>query len=833
MPENWRNWAAVAFVLAALVLLYPRRELAPGKKPKGLVEITFMGPGGPIGGAMADAVREFERESEKAHERDSSRPVYRVISGQDAARDQVSDPTRFLVSVAGGTPPDVIFFDRFAVAEWAARGAFLPLDPFIERDLKAGRKDTPHAGLYYKSCWDETVYRGKVYCIPNGVDDRALFYNKNLLKRAGLVDVHGRARPPRDWDELLDYAVRLTERDREGRLTRIGFAPQYGNSWLYIYGWMAGGEFMSKDGTRCTLNDPKIVRALEYMTKIYDALGGYAAVNAFQAGFQGGELDPFIQGKVAMKIDGSWNMPHLAAYGQGLDFGVAPPPMPKSEMVKGRRVTWNGGWSYAIPAAARNRAAAWEFIRYITSDRAVMIMTESERADVEAQGRLFIPYQHPVIHLNRLVFEKYVYANPLVPRNIKDGCRVFNDLLPAARFRPVTPVGQLMWNEHVNATENALYHNSTAREALDRGTAVVQRDLDRLLKPRTGSRVRWSWFFLVYPALLALIALAVFEWDTKPALRQAVARLFRLPQTMTRGVTEGLHSAYFRRQWGGGFLCGSPWLLGFIIFGGGPMLFSLLISFCDYDILNPPLFTGATNYRILFREDSLVPTALWNTCYMAIGVPLGMAVSLALALLLNVEVRGIAAWRTMFYLPAIVPMVAASVLWIWIFNPEGGLINMVLRAVHVPGPSWLQDASWSKPSLILMGLWGSGGGMIIWLAGLKGIPRELYEAASIDGAGEFQQFRHVTIPQLTPYIFFNLVMGLIGTLQIFGTAFIMTGGGPVNSTLFYVYHLFNNAFRYGHMGYASAMAWILFALVLALTVVQLKLSKKWVHYEAG
>jgi multiple sugar transport system permease protein len=262
------------------------------------------------------------------------------------------------------------------------------------------------------------------------------------------------------------------------------------------------------------------------------------------------------------------------------------------------------------------------------------------------------------------------------------------------------------------------------------------------------------------------------------------------------------------------------------------MLFSLLMSLCDYDILNPPRFVGLSNYTWMFTQDHLFVPALWNTLYMAIGVPIGMAASLAMALLLNVKIRGIAVWRTLFYLPSIVPMVAASVLWIWIFNPQGGLINETLRSLGWPEPLWLQSPDWSKPSLILMGLWGAGGGMIIWLAGLKGIDEQLYEAASIDGANAWQKFRHVTLPQLTPYIFFNLVMGLIGTFQIFGQAFIMTQGGPVNSTLFYVYHLFNQAFRYGHMGYASAMAWVLLAIVLVLTIVQFKLAKRWVYYES-
>lgn len=828
---RWRFWVILLLGLGLLWLLHPRRELRTDVPSEAVVEIVYMGPGGPISGAMADAVREFERRSEVAHAQDPSKPIYHVISGQNAARDQVADPTRFLISVAGGTPPDVIWFDRYAIAEWAARGAFAPLDPFIDRDLAAQRPETPSADRYFGSCWNEAKYRNQVYGIPTSVDDRALIYNRDLLKQAGLVDANGEAKPPRTWEELADYAVKLSAFDAEGNLTRVGFAPQFGNSWLYMYGWMNGGRFMSEDGKTCTINEPRIVEALTYMTEVYNRLGGYAKVAAFQAGFQGGELDPFIQGKVAMKIDGSWQMPFLAAYGRNVDFGVAPPPMPEKELAAGKpQVTWNGGWAYAIPATAKNKDAAWEFIRYMTSDRAMTIWMESEREVAEAQGRLFLPRQLPMKELNDQFFEHYVYSSPLIPDRIKDGCRVYNRLLPDAKFRPVTPVGQLLWNQHVSAMEAALYQRVTPKEALDTAAAIVQRDLNRVLSPPKGRTVQWRWFFLSYAVILLVLGTAVYLLDTHRGWRQRLARIFRLKQA--DAVLEGSSGGYFRSQWKAGWLCVSPWLIGFIVFGGGPMLFSLLMSFCEYDILNPPRFVGLANYQWLFTNDRLFPVSLYNTLFMVIGVPLGMSVSLGIALLLNLKIKGMAIWRTFFYLPAIVPMVAASILWIWIFNPSGGLLNRMIGFLGVQGPLWLQSPVWSKPALILMGLWGAGGGMIIWLAGLKGISEQLYEAASLDGANAWQQFRHITLPQLTPYIFFNLVMGMIGTFQIFGQAFIMTQGGPDNSTLFYVYHLFNYAFRYGQMGYASAMAWVLFLLVLVVTVFQLKFSKRWVYYEA-
>jgi multiple sugar transport system permease protein len=216
---------------------------------------------------------------------------------------------------------------------------------------------------------------------------------------------------------------------------------------------------------------------------------------------------------------------------------------------------------------------------------------------------------------------------------------------------------------------------------------------------------------------------------------------------------------------------------------------------------------------------------------MILEVPLGMGVGLAVALLLNAKLKGMAVYRTIFYLPAVVPLVASAIMWIWILQPSSGLINTVLRTFGIEGPLWLQSPVWSKPSIILMGLWGAGSGMVIWLAGLQGIPEVLYEAAEVDGAGWWPKFLHVTLPMLSPYVFYNLVMGIIGTFQIFTKAYIMTQGGPVDSTLFYVYYLFNNAFRYFRMGYASAMAWILFIIILIFTLIQTKLSRTWVYYE--
>lgn len=822
--------AAIAVV--AVWFLSPSSLQDVGGSP-GVVEISFMSPGGQLSGPLDDVVRAFERKTLEEHRKDPSRPIYRVVSGQNAAPDQTSDPTRFLTSVAGGMPPDVVNFDRFAIAEWAARNAFQNLDPYIEADLQANVPGAVRPEDYYASVWDEAKYKGHVYAIPNGVDDRVLYYNKDLLRQAGIVDpATGEAKPPVTWEELREAAKKLTRRGPTG-IERIGFAPNYGNSWFYMFAWMAGGEFMSADGRRCTLNDPANIRALQYMEDIYNDAGGYTDVQAFSASFQGGQLDPFIQGKVAMKIDGSWLMPFMSQYARGVDFGVAPPPMPADRLAAGAKpISWNGGWSYAIPVNAKKKKAAWEFIRFASSDEGNRVYAEGEREMSLAMGYPYVPMISPKPKMNEEFTARYLANNPRLPQRVKDGIKVCIDLIPDARFRPVTPVGQLLWNQQISAMEAALYGRKSPKEALDYATAVVQRDLDRILAPAVGTPITLSWFFAGYALLLVLTAAGAYLWDTRVNFRRGLARTFGRKRQMGEGdMVEGARGGYFRGQWLGGLLCTSPWLIGFIIFGGGPLFYSIVMSFCDYDVLSPPRFIGLRNYRIMLFEDELVPKSFWNTFVMLIQVPLGIVVGMLLAVLLNLRLRGMAFFRTACYLPAILPAVATFMLWIWIFNPVAGPLNGVLALFGIKGPAWLQNEFWSKPALIIMGLWGVGGGMIIWLAGLRNISGYLYEAAEIDGASAWQQFRHVTLPQLTPYIFFNLLMGLIAGFQRFDEAFVMTRGGPVNSSLFYVYHLFNNAFRYGKMGYACAMAWALFLVILVFTFFQMRSARQWVHYE--
>jgi len=289
----------------------------------------------------------------------------------------------------------------------------------------------------------------------------------------------------------------------------------------------------------------------------------------------------------------------------------------------------------------------------------------------------------------------------------------------------------------------------------------------------------------------------------------------------------------------------SPYILGFLGLTLGPLLASFYFGFTEYDIFNAPEWIGLANFRELF-SDNLFYTSLWNTVvYTVSAVPLGMAVAFLLALLLNRDLAARPLFRTIFFLPSIVPLVAASVLWVWVFNSQYGYLNWALQPLydHVlntlfgPGlapPNWLQSTTWSKPALIIMSVWGVGGTMVLYLAALQDVPRSLYEVADLDGASAFRKVVHVTLPMISPVLFFTFVMGLIGAFQVFTQAFIMTrGGGPGTSTLFYALYLFRNAFEYFRLGYASAMAWILFAIIGVLTFIVFKASGRFIYYEGG
>jgi multiple sugar transport system permease protein len=281
-----------------------------------------------------------------------------------------------------------------------------------------------------------------------------------------------------------------------------------------------------------------------------------------------------------------------------------------------------------------------------------------------------------------------------------------------------------------------------------------------------------------------------------------------------------------------GLLFGAPWILGFLVFGLIPFFTSLYYSFTFYTVLNPPSFIGLRNYANL-AGDIRFRTAVANTLYLAVfSIPLTNIAALCLALLLNMRVRGLAVWRTIFYLPSVTPVVATAIVWLWMFSPQAGLINYFLSLIGISGPGWLADPKWAKAALVIMSVWGVGGGMLIYLASLQDVPQSLYEAAEIDGAGAVDKFFHVTLPMISPVVLFNVVTGLIGALQYFTQVHVMTGGtgGPADSTLTISLYLWMSAFQFFKMGYASAQAWFLFIVIALLTIFVFRSSGRFVYY---
>lgn len=282
-----------------------------------------------------------------------------------------------------------------------------------------------------------------------------------------------------------------------------------------------------------------------------------------------------------------------------------------------------------------------------------------------------------------------------------------------------------------------------------------------------------------------------------------------------------------------GYLFLSPWILGFVIFLAGPMIASFYLSFTQYKVIKAPLWVGLANYQRMFTDELFYHSLKVTVIYTAISVPLGIVAALGIAVLLNQKIVASGLFRTIFYLPSIISGVAVAIVFAWIFNFRFGILNYLLSLVGIPGPNWLGSPRWALWAFVLMSLWGIGGNVVIFLAALQGVPQSLYEAAEIDGTGSWQRFWKITLPMISPALLFVFIMGVIGTFQTFTQSYIMTGGGPANATLFYLLYLYKNAFNWFEMGYASAMAWILFLIIMACTLILLRSSTLWVHYEGS
>jgi ABC-type sugar transport system permease subunit/ABC-type glycerol-3-phosphate transport system substrate-binding protein len=680
---------------------------------------------------------------------------------------------KILPAVAGGVAPDLTLFDRFLVASYAARNAFQPLDAYAERDGIRGED-------FFTAPWEECLYDQKLYAVPYDTDVRLLYYNRELFRQAGLDP----DRPPKTWSEMREFSRQLTKRRPDGRFEQIGAVPIWGNTGLYLYCWQKGGRFLSEDGRQVTLDDPRNVEALTWIQN-YVREYGIEELLTLQTGFGADSQNPFVTGRIAMIVLDVGTLTMLERYGGDLDWAAAPPPYADD----GVPATWSGGFSLVMPRGSRQPEGAWQFARFVLRDDSQRFMATSSNKLPSLLSAGEDPF-----------FQSSAYW------------RLAIDQMRFSHYRPVSAVGSALSTEMGVAVDQVIHGKLSPAEALGIATQETQLVLDRFLEKNRGAPVNWQVIYAVMGGLLALVLVArgTLSW--------------RRMRSMT------IH----RRQAMAGYLFALPALVGLLIFTIGPILTTLVYSFTRYEIITPATWEGVDNYRRLFTTDRYFLIALWNTLYFTLlSVPVSISMSLGLALLLNRPMRGRALYRALFYLPTVVPLVAGSLLWAWLFNGEYGLINIVLGYVGLPQLPWLTSEHLSKPALVIMGLWNAGGGMIIFLAALQGVPKALQEAARLDGAGRWASFRHVTLPMISPAMFFMTVMGLIASLQVFAQAYLMTSGGPVNSTLFYVLHLYREAFEKLNMGSASAMAWVLFIVILTITGVQFVVGKRWVYYEGG
>jgi len=708
--------------------------------------------------------------------------------------------------MAAGVPPDLMMLGTEDLHKWHRHDVLLDLLPLLEHDPDLSVDDFLPQEL------ERRTVGGKLLGINDALETMVVFYNKGLFKRFGVP------LPPTDrtwsWDEFVATAKLLTrDLDGDGRVDQWGCLVHQNPMVHLPLVWSLGSDLFDPDFTTF-LPKPQVfldvVLRINALSHEHGAMASYAAYRA-----EGKSPTYLLEtGRLAMLIWGQWYLADLAK--AGFEVDLAPLPL------LGRETNLLISTCYSISARTAHPEAAWQAFKYLIGEKGQVLLaatglTLPNRRDLlfTEEGRKLWqrPGVHPPGHVQAAI---ETIPHGRAERTFADAGRFYYEVQQpyGSRLAKAAPAElPALVTEMASAGTELLQRMKRQREEQE-GITAAPDTVDSCLASLAEVLARYR--RTVVAGLLCLTALLLLSglW---------VARSSRFSRRSRATIT--------------GLLFVSPAILGLLFWHLGPVLYSLFISFTSWDLLSPPRFLGLANFRELFFEDPLFLPALKATAlYAVVAVPLGLSAALMVAVMLNNGVRGISLYRTIFFLPSIVPAVASAVLWLWIFNPEYGLLNAMLRGVGLPDKLvgelvWLDDPLLVMPALWLMSLWGIGGSMVIFLAGLQSIPAHLYESAELDGANWRHRFRHITLPMMSPIIFFNLVMGMIGSLQVFVAGFLMTDGGPDNATLFYVLALYRNAFKYLRMGYASAMAWVLFVIILALTLLTFKLGSKRVYYE--
>jgi len=721
---------------------------------------------------------------------------------------------KLMAMYAGRVAPDVARMAPQDYLPLAARNALLPLDEFIAQDGDVKLEE------YYPNMVGFFRYEGKLYALPREVAPTGIvYYNKRLFDEAGLPY------PSPDWTwtyaprpnlgnrDFVHLAERLTKKDARGRVTQYGFSTAWPQLMFDTLMLSRGLKLWDSNERPTKLNatDPEVVALMNFASDfVNQRKWAPSQIDLASAGTS--QRDLFTQGKLAMFQSGPWEIlqfrKEMTGPNSNWDIVVFPAYAGSVNRTKGE------GSGTSIFASTRYPEQAWRFVKWMSGPKGMVPLA---RAGLNQPA------------IRRLANQPGVWlpAADAPPAERKPaGIAITDraaesmviDIVPEY-FRPVAQRCQGVAFDVLSGVKPPI----ETLQALQRdGTRDLENAMRRLETKPYPVAAAW--------VLGVLIIVAGIAWIYWPERKR----------TLTPQERKENRSAYL-------FLI--PWFLGLgLTFG--PMVYSLFMSFAESDIIQPPKWVGLRNYTDAFFVDDSVPISIRQTFVFALfAIPLGLIASMALALLLNQSVRGVPMYRALFYIPSLASGVAMSLIWMRVFDPNAGLLNhflyhgfpfgtmgvgnMLSAWVGKPDEplNWLGNTKTVIPAFVIMGMWGAGAGTVIFLAGLQGISTSYYEAATLDGAGPWRKFRNVTLPLLTPTIFFSLITGVIGTLQVFTQAVVMTDGGPDRATLFYMVNLYRAAFNDLKMGYASALAWILFVIILIITAIQLKGAKRWVYYE--
>ena len=721
---------------------------------------------------------------------------------------------KLLTQYAAGVAPDVAMEDPGNFQRFARRNALIPLNDFFEKepDFKVGD--------YYKEILDAHSFRGKVYVLPRDIAPIGLiYYNKKIFDELGISYPDGtwtwdfKVRPDLREKDFFWVVDRLCKNDASGKRVRWGFSPGWQMAWVDTMVYSQGARYVDnlEEPTQLLLNDPRIVRAFEFAHEMAYDKKWMPSQGELTTSILSNAIDLFVQGRVAMFQSGIWEVPGMRKKlvpGQPgfFEWDIALAPAFRD----GTRGMPTGGAGYAIMRGTKHPNEAWLLTKWLAGKPAMLAMARASLAQPALEP---LAQQAPWIPQKSDPIEQQYPANRIAT----------HQAIKSVVFDPNADYWAELKNILNSNFDKVFLNIASPKDALAEANRQAMQRLQAIQDQRNLPPYPWAAGITVAVSIFAALAAWVF-W----------------PRQSERGHTKDTRVAFW-------FL--APWLTGLIGFTLGPMIFSLLMSASDWDIIQPAKWRGLGNFTEAFTQDPKFWPAIKVTfIYTLVAVPLGLVVSLALALLLNTKVKGMPLYRTFYYLPSLASGVASALIWKSVFKADGGLLNTIiygsdgkrdflgvasfLSSLSPDGGqiNWLGSDKTALPALILMALWGAGGAMVVLLAGLQGVPEFYYEAAKVDGASPWSRFKAITLPMISPALMFTLITSVIGSFQVFTQAFIMTSGGPNDSTLFFMLHLYNQAFIAVRMGYASALAWVLFAIILLFTIVQMRLNRA-VYYE--